>query len=191
MRIVIALQVKLTEGEQARLMSKSTKNLEAYIKFLQANNHLFEFTKDGFLLARQKYEEAIDLEPEYAPAHGGLAAAYSVPLWFGWENSPKKAIAKAIAHTQKCLALDDTNAYAYSISGVLHLVQHQWEKAIAAGERSVALSPNSADILAMFAVSLKSVGRVHEALTIIEKAISHILIPKDLYSDHCHFLNSS
>ena len=171
LRIVIALQVKLTEGEQARLVSKSTKNLETYIKLLQGRKHFFEFTKDGFLLARQKYEEAIDLEPEYAPAHGGLAAAYTVPLWFGWGDSPEKAISKAIEHTQKCLSLDDTDAFAHAISGGLHLVQHQWEEAIAAGERSVALSPNSADIIAMFAISLKSVGRVNEALAMIEKAI--------------------
>jgi adenylate cyclase len=171
MKIVVALQVKLTEGEQARLMSKGTDNLEAYIKFLMAEEHLFKFSKDGLILARQKYEEAIDLEPEYARAYGGLAATYVIPLWFGWEDSPEQAMAKAVEHTQRCLALDDTNAYAHAYLGGLHLIQRQWEKAIAAGERSVALSPNSADVLAIFAITLKSVGRVDEALSMIEKAI--------------------
>ena len=171
MKIMIALQVKLTEGEQARLPSKSTGNLKAYIKFLQGQEHLFKFSKDGFLLAKQKFEEAIALDPQFAAAHGGLAAAYKIPLGFGWEDSPEKAFAKAVEHTQKCLTLDNTNAYAHGMSGSIHLIQHQWEKAVAAGERSVALSPNSADILAMFAITLKSVGRVDEAITMIEKAI--------------------
>jgi adenylate cyclase len=171
MKIVVALQVKLTEGEQARLMSKGTDNLEAYIKFLMAEEYLYKFSKDGLILARQKYEEAIDLEPEYGRAYGGLAGTYIIPLWFGWEDSSEQAFAKANEYTQRFLALDDTNAYAHAFLGALHLIQKQWEKAVAAGERSVALSPNSAHILVMFAVTLKSVGRVNEALTMIEKAI--------------------
>ncbi|MEE4265058.1 MAG: tetratricopeptide repeat protein [Desulfobacteraceae bacterium] len=181
MNIMIALQVKLTEGEQARLGSKSIKNLEAYIKVLKANKLFFEFNKESLILARQKYEEAIDLEPDFAAAHGGLAASYMMPLWVGWEDSPHQALAKANEHTQRCLALDDTNAFAHAILGALCLVQHQWDKAIAAGKRAVTLSPNSANILALFAVTLKSVGRVDEALTMIEKAIRLNPMPPEWY----------
>ena len=181
MNIMIALQVKLTEGEQARLLSKSTKNLEVYIKFLEANKYFFEFNKESFILARQKYEEAVDLEPDYAEAHGMLAASYFVPLWFGWEDSPHQALAKANEHTQRCLALDDTNAFAHAVLGALYLVQRQWDKAIAAGKRAVTLSPNSPNILALFAMTLKSVGRVDEALTMIEKAIRLNPMPPEWY----------
>jgi adenylate cyclase len=181
MKIVVASQVKLTEGEQARLMSKNTDNLEAYIKFLMAEEYLLKFSKDGLILARQKYEEAIDLDPEYAAAYGELACSYIIPLWFGWEDSPQEALAKANEYTQRCLALDNTNAYAHVWLSHLYLVQHQWDKAIAAGKRAVTLSPNSADILASFAVMLKSVGRVDEALSMIEKAIRLNPMPPEMY----------
>ncbi len=180
MNIMIALQVKLTEGEQARLI-KSIDNLDAYFKVLMAHQYLFEFNKESIILARQKYEEAIGLEPDYAAAHGGLAASYMIPLWFGWEDSPHQALAKANEHTQRCLALDDTNAFAHACLGALCLVQRQWDKAIAAGKRAVTLSPNSADILALFAVTLKSVGRVDEALMMIEKAIRLNPMPPEWY----------
>jgi tetratricopeptide (TPR) repeat protein len=181
MNIMIALQVKLTEGEQARLLSKSTDNLEAYFKVLMAKQYLFEFNKESIILARQKYEEAIGLEPDYAAAHGGLAASYVIPLWVGWEDSPHQALAKANEHTQRCLALDDSKAYAHATLGALCLVQRQWDKAIAAGKHAVTLSPNSADILALFAVTLKSVGRVDEALMMIEKAIRLNPMPPEWY----------
>jgi len=132
-------------------------------------------------LARQNYEEAIDLDPEYARAYGGLAATYILPLWVGWEDSPQQALEKANEHTQKCLAFDNTNAYAHAWLGALYLVQRQWDKAIAAGKRAVTLSPNSANILAAFAVTLKSVGRVDEALTMIEKAIRLNPMPPEWY----------
>lgn len=171
MKIMVAMQVKLTAGEDAFLGAKGTDNLEAYFLFLQAIAYFNEFSKDNNILARQKYEGVIALEPEYAAAHGGLSATYIQAAWLGWDESPEQSITQAFEHSQKCLALDDSNAFSHAVSGAVYLVLRQWEKAIAAGERSVALSPNSADALAIFAVTLKSVGRVNEAISMIEKAI--------------------
>jgi len=171
MKIMIALQVKLREGETARLRAKGTKNIDAYFKFLQAGAFFIEFNKDSNILARQKYEEVIDLEPEYAAAHGGLAATYTQAAWLGWDESPEQCMLKAFEYSQKCLTLDDSNAWGHACMGVVCLVMRQWEKALKEGEYAVALSPNSADILAIFAVTLKSVGRVNEALMMIKKAI--------------------
>jgi adenylate cyclase len=171
MKIMIAMQVKLTAGEDAFLGAKGTDNLEAYFLFLQAIAYFYEFSKDSNILSRKKLEQAIALEPDYATAHGWLAGTYIVALWFSWDKSPRQSMAKAVEHTQRCLALDDSNADAFSLAGALYLVQRKWDKAIAAGERSVELSPNSADNHAKFAMTLKSVGRVNEAIAMIEKAI--------------------
>ena len=171
MKIMIAMQVKLTAGEDAFLGAKGTDNLEAYFLFLQAIAYFYEFSKDSNILSRKKLEQAIALEPDYATAHGWLAGTYIVALWFSWDKSPQQSMAKAVEHTQRCLALDDSNADAFSIAGALYLVQRQWDKAIAAGKRSVELSPNSADNHARFAMTLKSVGKVNEAIAMIEKAI--------------------
>lgn len=171
MKIMVAMQVKLTAGEDAFLGAKGTDNLEAYFLFLQAIAYFYEFSKDSNILSRKKLEQAIALEPDYATAHGCLAGTYIFALWVSWDKSPQQSMAKVVEHTQRCLALDDSNADALSIAGALYLVQHQWDKAIAAGERSVELSPNSADNHAMFAMTLKSVGRVNEAIAMIEKAI--------------------
>lgn len=171
MQIIVALQVKLTEGEQARLWAKETDNLEVYLGFLKASEHFIKFNKDSNILARQKYEELIDLEPEFAAAHGALSATYFVEPWFGWTDSPQQSIAKAFEHSQKSLALDDFNAWAHAIMGTCYLIMQQWENAIAEGERAVALGPNMADTHALVAMTLKSVGRVDEALAMIEKAI--------------------
>ncbi len=171
MKIMVAMQVKLTAGEDAFLGAKGTDNLEAYFLFLQAIAYFYEFSKDSNILSRKKLEQAIALEPDYATAHGWLAGTYIVALWFSWDKSPRQSMAKAVEHTQRCLALDDSNADAFSLAGALYLVQRKWDKAIAAGERSVELSPNSADNHAKFAMTLKSVGRVNEAIAMIEKAI--------------------
>jgi len=66
MNIMIALQVKLTDGDQAALRAKGTYNLEAYLNWLQAMEYFRQFSKEANILARQKYQEAIAVEPEYA-----------------------------------------------------------------------------------------------------------------------------
>ena len=66
MNIISALQVKLTEGEQARIYGKGTDNLEAYLKVMEANWIYSKGTKEQVTKARQLSEEAISLDPNYA-----------------------------------------------------------------------------------------------------------------------------
>jgi adenylate cyclase len=68
-KIITAMQVKLTEGEQARTVAKGTNNLEAYLKCLQANEYLNRANIENDALAKQLAEEAINLDPEYAWAY--------------------------------------------------------------------------------------------------------------------------
>jgi adenylate cyclase len=180
MNIMIALQVKLTEGEQARLPAKYT-NLEAYVKYLQAGEYLVKFSKEGNILAKQKYQESIALEPEYAPAYAGLAGTYLKEAWHGWSETPEQSGALAMQYAQKCVALDESLSYAHAALGLIHLVLRQWDKAIEESEIAVSLSPNSADSVVMLAVTYKAVGRVEEALSMLEKAMRLNPMPPNWY----------
>jgi adenylate cyclase len=181
MNIMIALQVKLTEGEQARLQKKYTNNLEAYIKYLQAGEYFVKFSKEGNVLAKQKYQECIVLEPGYAPAYGGLAVTYLQEAWHGWSDTPEQSGALAMQYAQKCVVLDKSLSYAHAVLGIIHLVLRQWDKAIEESEIAVSLSPNSADSVAMLAITYRTVGRVKEALSMLEKAIRLNPMPPDWY----------
>ena len=64
MKILTALQVKLTEGQQALVFSKGTDNLEAYLNWLQAHEYWLSLNEDDNTLARQLAEEAIALDPD-------------------------------------------------------------------------------------------------------------------------------
>jgi len=181
MNIMIALQVKLTEGEQARLQAKYTNNLEAYVKYLQAGEYLVKFSKEGNVLAKQKYQESIALEPEYAPAYAGLAGTYLKEVWHGWSETPEQSGALAMQYAQKCVALDESLSYAHAALGLIHLVLRQWDKAIEESEIAVSLSPNSADSVVMLAVTYKTVGRIEEALSMLEKAMRLNPMPPNWY----------
>jgi adenylate cyclase len=175
--IITAMQVKLTEGEQARATAKGTTNLEAYLKCLQANELIYQSSIEGNALGKQLAEEAIALDPEYAVAYRVLARAHMMDVWLGTSKSPKKSIAKAIELVQKALVLDDTYADAHGTLGSLYTMTRQYDKAVAQGEKAVALNPNSAYAYAMLGKTLRFAGRWTEAVQAYKKAIRLNPIP--------------
>jgi adenylate cyclase len=69
MKIITALQVKLSEGEQANIIAKGTKNLEAYLKVLQGMQHYQRVNREGDAMAQKLAKEAISLDPSYPAAY--------------------------------------------------------------------------------------------------------------------------
>jgi len=181
MKLMIALQVKLTEGQQAGVRAKHTNNLEAYVNNLQAGEYLAQFSKDGNVLARQKYQESIALEPDYASAYAGLAATYLKEAWQGWTDFPEQSGAMAMQHALKAVDLDDSLSDVHAALGIIYLVLRQWDKAIEESEIAVSLSPNSADSVVMLAITYRTVGRVEEALSMLEKAMRLNPMPPNWY----------
>ncbi len=122
-----------------------TKNLEAYLKFLQARELSMRFNPESNALAKQLAEEAIALDPMYARAYAVLGWIHQVDAWLGTSKSPKDSIDKSIELQQKAIILDDTYAAAHAFLGWLFSMTGQHDKAVAEGEKAVALNPNSAD----------------------------------------------
>jgi TolB-like protein len=173
--IITAMQIKLTEGEQARATAKGTTNLEAYLKCLQANELIYQSSIEGNALGKQLAEEAIALDLEYAVAYRVLARAYMMDVWLGTSKSPNQSIAKAIELVQKALVLDDTYADAHGTLGSLYTMTRQYDKAVAQGEKAVALNPNSAYAYAMLGKTLRFAGRWTEAVQAYKKAIQEAI----------------
>ena len=181
MKILTAVRVKLTEGEQARLYAKGAVNLDSFMKVLQGVPYFYRFNKEGNIQARQMFEEAIALEPKNPGAYTLLGWTYLMEVWFGSSKSPGKSMEQAAELAQKALALDDTLDLPHSLMGNIYLLKRQYEKAIAEDERAVALNPNGADAHAHLGKTLNYVGRPEEAIALLKKAIRLNPIPPNWY----------
>ena len=181
MKILTALQVKLTEGEQARISAKGTDNLEAYLKVLLAREYSYYLTREGNVLARQIGEEAIALDPKYARTYWLLAMTHQSDLFLGVSNNPSRSMSKIKDLAQKALSFDRTSAEAHQSLCFLYTMMRHYKKGIAEGERAVFLDPNSADSHSMLGISLHFAGRYKEAITVLNKAIRLNPIPPTLY----------
>jgi len=180
-KIITAMHVKLTEGEQVRAAAKGTKNLEAYLKYLRASEYIQKFNKESNALGKQLAEEAIALDPEYASAYMILGKAHMLDVWIGSSKSSKDSIAKAIELEQKAIALDDSYAEAHGLLGFLFSMTRQHDKAIAKAEMAVALNPSSAESHYRLGKILNFASRWEESIPEYEKAIRLNPIPPNQY----------
>jgi len=179
--IIMSMQVKLTEGEQARATAKGTNNLEAYLKCLQANELVHRVNPESNALGKQLAEEAVALDPEYAWAYYNLGRAHQLDVWLRTSKSPKESIGKAIGFMKKAIALDDTLAEAHGRLGYIYSMIGKHDEGIAQAEKGVAVNPNSAMAHVMLGKTLSFAGRWEESIPPYKKAIRLNPIPPNMY----------
>jgi adenylate cyclase len=180
-KIITAMQVKLTNGEEVRAAARGTNNLEAYLKYLRAMDYICQLNIESNALGKQLAEEAIALDPEYAMAYRALGRAHMMEVWVGSSKSPKDSIANAIELVQKAIVLDDTYAEAHGLLGFLYSMTRQYDKALAEAEHAVALNPNSAECHYALGKILAFDGRWEESIPEYKKAIRLNPIPPNTY----------
>jgi adenylate cyclase len=171
MKILTALRVQLTEGEQARLHDRGAENLDSFLKVLQGLAYFNRFNKEDNVLARQIFEEANALDPNYARPYIHLAVIHILDVWFGSSKSPEDSLAQATQLARKALTLDDLDSYTHAILGHLYLVNRQHEKAIEEGEKAISLNPSSADAHALLGLTMNFADNEEEAILLLKKAI--------------------
>jgi len=182
--IITALQVKLTEGEQASVFSKGTKNLDAYTKVMEARYLSYQTTIEGNIRARKLAEEAIALDPNYASAYRALALATIVDVWLGLSKNPQESLKKCIELYKKAIALDDTLALGYIGLGYSLMMARKYEEAVPHAEKGLELDPNSADVVYVYANILLYLGKQEESIHFFQSAIRLNPKPPNTYLRH-------
>jgi len=178
MKVLTAMRVKLVEGEAARVIAKGTKNLDAYLKVMQATQLRIAFTnKESMARSRQLSEEAIGLDPGYALAYSSAAVALANEVLFGAYKNPKEPLERAMKLAEKGVALDDSLANSHSALSWLWIMNRDYDKGVAEAERAVALEPGSALTHMQLGSNLNYAGRYEEAIPVLKNALRLMPIP--------------
>jgi TolB-like protein/DNA-binding winged helix-turn-helix (wHTH) protein/Tfp pilus assembly protein PilF len=139
------IEINLTPGEQSRFAAKKRivdpKVYEAYLKghYFSTLSH---FSKEDLKKAVGYYQEAIELDPTYAPAYAGLSEEYSkAGIWADTDRPVERAIEAA----KKAISLDDSLAEAHwSLAFILYRHEQDWSGAEEEFKRALELNPNDA-----------------------------------------------
>ncbi len=168
-QIVTTLKLQLTLQEQGIIARKHTDNLEAYDFFLRGIGPFFRFTKETNTQARQMFEKAVALDPQYAEAYARLGWTYWLEWGLRWSVDPQ-TLEHALALAHQAVTLDDSLPVAHSLLSDVYMMKQQYDLAIAEGERAIALDPNDADSYAFEAQVLTRAGQPENALRALEQA---------------------
>jgi adenylate cyclase len=172
-KIIQAMRINLTEGEQARHWFKyrgHTPNLQAVDKNWQGNDFMRHGTKEGNSTARQLYEEAIALDPNFVWPYVNLGFAHFWDARSGWSESPARSLQRAFELAQKALSIDDSIDLGHSLLGSIYAMMGHYDKAIAEAERAVTLNPNGAMAYTYLAGIVGGAGRWEESVLHAEQS---------------------
>ncbi len=178
----IAERLKVTIGSTARGHMLQTNNVEAYELYLKGRALLYQRGMAMFQ-ARERFEEALALDPQYALAHAGLADSYSILGYYGLIEPPE-AWPPARKSAEHAVALAPDLAEAHNALAILAFVR-DWDWATTGREfrRSLELNPSYVQARCWYAMAyLQGTREDHEAAI----AEARVAVDVDPLSPYAH-----
>ncbi|MDH5631580.1 MAG: winged helix-turn-helix domain-containing tetratricopeptide repeat protein [Gammaproteobacteria bacterium] len=169
--IVKSLELKLTEFEQAQLLHKYTKSVEAYDQFLKGWQYFWRLSKEGNQAARDAYLKAVALDKHFARAYANLALTYSYEHLNGWSTDTEETLRIANEYANKAVALDSTISQVYWALGVTQVYSRDYAEALKTAHKALELNPNYADSYGLLATVLNYSGKPEQALDAMAHAM--------------------
>jgi len=138
------LQAKLTGSEKNEMSKKPTENSEAYELYLKGRFFWNKRTSADMKTALGYFEQAANVDPNYAVAYAGMADCYLLlPLYGG--GVPTEMYPKATAMAQKAITLDPSLGEPHASLGLVHaLFDFDFPASVREFEEAIRLNPNYA-----------------------------------------------
>jgi adenylate cyclase len=170
-KIVRALAVTLTQGEERRLRRRGTGNVEAYELWLRGRELLTRSTRDSVEQARAMYRRAIEIDMNFPAPHAGLALAAISDYVSDWALDPAQALDEAERWARRAVELNDQEPVSHMALGNVLLWRRDHEGALSEFRHMIVLDPNFAQGQAATGLALMYAGRAAEALEPIATAM--------------------
>jgi TolB-like protein len=144
-KVVGAIAPKLDEAEIERIRSKPTESFDAYDHFLRGMAGLHKWSREGNDEALAHFYRAIELDPNYAAAHGLAARTYLQRNAGGWVTDRAREVAEASRLARRAVELGHDDAVALATAGfALASLVRDIEDGDAFIDAALGLNPNLA-----------------------------------------------
>jgi len=160
------LRPVLCAGKPAR---RSTENVAAYEAYLKGRYYMAQRTAESLMKAIQFFQQATEIDPNYAVAYCDLAESYKLAVWYV-PMPASEAVPKLQTAATKAIELDGSLAEAHGAMAEVYSFQWKWKESITELERSLALNAGYAAAHHGLGLGLALIGRNAEALAHIERA---------------------
>ena len=167
--VSLALMDTFAMSEAASSAEQFTNNLAAYDLYLLGRHYWYKRTEESLRRAIDLFEQAINLDPDFALAYTALADAYGVLP--DYSNTHIDEIAElAEAATRRAFEIDPNLAEAHASVGLIRLEQGRYAEADREFEKAISLRPGSAMAHMWYGRSLLLQSRYRDSLLVLKKA---------------------
>ena len=168
-RVAERLRPKLSPKEEQALARRETKSADAYQLYLQGRHDLNQVSVEGRKKAIEFFNQAIQLDPNYALAYVGLAESYAL---LGFTQPPRDQVLRAREAVKRALAIDDNLPDAHLIRAFV-LERYDWDWAGGDREfrRAIELNPRSGWTHSLYALYLMHMEHWEEAVQEARKSV--------------------
>ena len=165
------IEPTLADVEQQRVLRKPPERLDAWEAYQRGLWHFNKFGPEENQTAQTFFRRTIELDPNFAPGHYGLALALQWDIWH-YSTRPFSEVQGApLTEARIAVSLDDKDAMAHAVLAHMTMWGGEWEAAIAEARTAFALNPNSAFVLSMLGCVLGFGGHREEALNRLQQAM--------------------
>jgi tetratricopeptide (TPR) repeat protein len=178
----IVNELRLTLGPTQRRYSTDVVTYETYLRARELRDMRLGRAREAIPL----FEEVIQRDPSYAPAHAALAATYG-DLTMAWPHpdgfalAPREALAMMAPLTERALEIDPMLAEAHVAEAYMHALRRRWVEAEASFRLAISLDPTVTAVYGDFVLStLEPWGRLDEALNTLHAALDADPLSLDL-----------
>ena len=178
--IVKALRVILSEGEKKAIENKPRTNIQAYDYYLRGRQFIHQLRRRSLEYARQMFNKAIELDPEYALAYTGVADASS--LLYTYFDARDFNLRQADKASKKALELEPELAEAHVSRGLVASLTHHFPEAEESFTKAMKLEPKMYEAAYWYGMGLQAEGRFEDAVKMFERAST--LRPEDYQAAH-------
>lgn len=180
--VINALRVTLVEREIDAIRNRYTNNTKAYDLYLKGFFHWRNRSTEEFKIALNLYQQAIDIDPNYALAYAGIADVYNLMGLHG-DIHAKDAFPQAKIWAQKALQIDENLAEAYnSLAYATFYLDWDWDEAERLFKKALELNPYYALAHWWYKDYLLAMGRGIEAREDLKESIKLDPLNGQLYS---------
>jgi eukaryotic-like serine/threonine-protein kinase len=171
-QIAAALKATLTPAEKERIEKKPTKDIRAYEYYVKGREYYYRYRKDDNEQALELFKKALEVDPNYALAHAGLADAYSQRvIRFGFPEEEWSD--KIIEQAQKAISLDPSLAEGYkSLGSAYFYLKGWWTNAAEVAKKAVEANPNSELACGFLVECYLARGDLDKAFPLAKKTIA-------------------
>jgi adenylate cyclase len=166
--ICATLMGRVEQASKKRIKRKADENLNAYDYFLQGRESLFKMTPSANKRAKELFEKAVSINPEYAAAYAGLAEAYLSDWVTGWSNKSSLSLGWDYAH--KSVSIDDSDSRAHTVYGAACYWCREYDEAEFHLQRALTLNPGDTRALVHMARYQFLVGEPERSVAFAKEA---------------------